>query len=229
MPDRPLILFPSPERADCENKSPVFTKTEKPSPERQFTRLQPSFTLLKTAFEQKALKIQQSPVGINPEFALVFEIIGDVDSFYTAVKNTDGLEWIFDSETEPFDPDDDFYQVNNKSGEKLADSLNGKLYCVMSNQQAMSQLLSLWQRYQNGEADVFKRGFAGLRDVFTHIKDLRKWDARDRIAETHALDYWRESLEFDGNSSIPFEVELFYRSDAVKRSNASETICHEIQ
>lgn len=229
MPDRPLILFPSPERADRENKSPVFTKTEKPSPERQFTRLQPSFTLLKTAFEQKALKIQQSPVGINPEFALVFEIIGDVDSFYTAVKNTDGLEWIFDSETEPFDPDDDFYQVNNKSGEKLADSLNGKLYCVMSNQQAMSQLLSLWQRYQNGEADVFKRGFAGLRDVFTHIKDLRKWDARDRIAETHALDYWRESLEFDGNSSIPFEVELFYRSDAVKRSNASETICHEIQ
>ena len=173
MPDRPLILFPSPERADRENKSPVFTKTEKPSPERQFTRLQPSFTLLKTAFEQKALKIQQSPVGINPEFALVFEIIGDVDSFYTAVKNTDGLEWIFDSETEPFDPDDDFYQVNNKSGEKLADSLNGKLYCVMSNQQARSQLLSLWQRYQNGEADVFKRGFAGLRDVFTHIKDLR--------------------------------------------------------
>lgn len=229
MSDRPLILFPSPERADRENKSPVFTKTEKPSFERQFTRLQPSFTLLKTAFEQKTLKIQQSPTGINPEFALVFEIIGTVNNFYTAVKNMNGLEWIFDSETEPFDPDDDFYQVDNKSGRKLEDQLNGKLYCVMSNQQAMSQLLSLWQRYQNGEADVFKRGFAGLRDVFTHIKDLRKWDARDRIAETHALDYWRESLEFYGNSPVPFEVELFYRSDAVKRSNASETICREIQ
>lgn len=229
MPDRPLILFPSPERADREHKPSVFTKTVRPSFGKQFTRLQPSFTLLKTAFEQKALKIQQSPTGINPEFALVFEIIGTVDNFYTAVKNTDGFEWIFDSETEPFDPDDDFYQVDNTSNEKLNTPLNGKLYCIMSNQQAMLQLLSLWQRYQNGEADVFKRGFAGLRDVFTHIKDLRKWDARDRIAETHALDYWRESLEFDGNSSIPFEVELFYRSDAVKRSNASETICHEIQ
>ena len=137
MPDRPLILFPSPERADREHKTPVFTKTVRPSFGRQFTRLQPSFNLLKNAFEQKALKLQQSPTGINPEFALVFEIIGTVDNFYTAVKNTDGLEWIFDSEVEPFDPDDDFYQVDKDSGERVDDSLNGKLYCVMSNQQAM--------------------------------------------------------------------------------------------
>jgi hypothetical protein len=142
MPDRPLILFPSPERADREHKPSVFTKTVRPSFGKQFTRLQPSFTSLKTAFEQKALKIQQSPTGINPEFALVFEIIGTVDNFYTAVKNTDGFEWIFDSETESFDPDDDFYQVDNTSNEKLNTPLNGKLYCVMSNQQAMLQLLS---------------------------------------------------------------------------------------
>lgn len=213
MPDRPLILFPSPERADREHKTPVFTKTVRPSFGRQFTRLQPSFNLLKNAFEQKALKLQQSPTGINPEFALVFEIIGTVDNFYTAVKNTDGLEWIFDSEVEPFDPDDDFYQVDKDSGERVDDSLNGKLYCVMSNQQAMAQLLSLWQRHQNGESDVFKRGFAGLRDIFTHIKDIRKWDARDRITETHALDYWRESLEFDGDSPVPFEIELWFNID----------------
>ncbi|MBS6799461.1 MAG: S8 family peptidase [Firmicutes bacterium] len=229
MPDRPLILFPSPKRADREHKTPVFTKTMKPSFGRQFTRLQPSFNVLKTAFEQKALKIQQSPTGINPEFALVFEIIGTVDNFYTAVKNTDGLEWIFDSEAEPFNPDDDFYQVDKESGKRVDDSINGKLYCVMSNQQAMSQLLSLWQRHQNGEKDVFKRGFAGLRDVFTHIKDIRKWDARDRIEETHALDYWRESLEFDGDSPIPFEIELFFRNEATKRNNAAETIRCEVQ
>lgn len=229
MPDRPLILFPSPERADREHKTPVFTRTAKPSFGRQFARLQPSFNVLRTAFEQKALKIQQSPTGINPEFALVFEIIGTVDNFYTAVNNTEGLEWIFDSNSDPFEPDDDFYQIDRDTGEKIDDSLNGKLYCVMSNQQAMSQLLSLWQRYKNGETDVFKRGFAGLRDVFTHIRDIRKWDAKDRIAETHAVDYWRESLEFDGDAPVPFEIELFFRSDAAKRSNAAETIRREIQ
>lgn len=229
MPDRPLILFPSPERADREHKPSVFTRTVRPSFRKQFTRLQPSFTLLKTAFEQKALKVQQSPTGINPEFALVFEIIGAVDNFYTAVKNTDGFEWIFDSETEPFDPDDDFHQVDNTSNEKLNTPLNGKLYCVMSNQQAMLQLLSLWKRYQNEETNVFKRGFAGLRDIFTHIKDLRKWDARDRIEETNALEYWRSSLEIDGDSPVPFEIELFFRSDATKRNISTETIHREIR
>ena len=229
MPDRPLILFPSPEHADREHKTPVFTRTIKPSFGRQFTRLQPSFSVLKTAFEKKALKIQQSPTGINPEFALVFEIIGTVDSFYTAVKHTEGFEWIFDSESDPFEPDDDFYQINKDSGQRVDDFLNGKLYCVMSNQQAMLQLLSLWQRYQNGEADVFKRNFTGLRDIFTHIKNIRKWEAQDRIAETHAVEYWRESLEFDGNSPVPFEIELFFRNDATKRNIATETIRREIQ
>ena len=229
MPDRPLILFPSPEKADREHRTSVFTRPVMPSLERQLARLQPSFNLLKSAFEQKALKIQQSPTGMNPEFALVFEIIGSVDNFYTAVKRADGLEWIFDSETASFDPDDDFYQVDKDTGERVDDVLNGKLYCIMSNQQAMAQLLLLWQRYQNGETDVFKRGFAGLRDVLTHIKNIRRWDASDRITETHALDYWRESLEFDGDSPVPFEIELFFRSDVIKRSNSAETIRREIQ
>ena len=60
MPDRPLILFPSPERADREHKPPVFTKTSIPSYGRQFTRLQPSFNVLNSAFTQKSLKVQLS-------------------------------------------------------------------------------------------------------------------------------------------------------------------------
>lgn len=63
------------------------------------------------------------------------------------------------------------------------EDLSGKLYCVMSNQQAMLQLLSLWNHFQNGEENVFQHGFAGIRDVFTHIKNIRKWGAHDRIAE----------------------------------------------
>ena len=108
MPDRPLILFPTPEKADRESKPPVFNRTKFPSTNRQFNRLQPSFNVLRTAFEQKAVTIQQSPIGINPDFALVFEIIGTVDNFYTAVQHVDGLEWIFEKESEPFAADDDF-------------------------------------------------------------------------------------------------------------------------
>lgn len=229
MTDRPLILFPSPEHADRERRKSAFPSFIKPSKERQFRRLQPSLTVLKNSFEQKALKIQQSPTGIDPEFALVFEVIGTVDNFYTAVKNTKGLEWMFDSEAGPFKSDDDFYQVDKKSGKRADSLLNGKLYCVMSNQQAMEQLLSLWTRYQKGEDDIFKRGYAGLRDIFTQLKIIRKWDARDRIEETHAIEYWRESLAVEGNQFVPFEIELFYRNDIEKRNKAIEAISYEIE
>ena len=172
MPDRPLILFPTPERADRESKSRVPVNTNCPPFDRQFNRLQPSFNVLRTAFEQKAVTIQQSPIGINPDFALVFEIIGTVNSFYTAVQHVEGLEWIFEKESEPFAADEDFYYID-EHGQKSDESLSGKVYCVMSNQQAMLQLLSLWNRYQNREENVFQRGFTGIKDVFTHIKNIR--------------------------------------------------------
>lgn len=63
MPDRPLILFPSPERADRERKAPSFPRIMKPSFSRQFARLQPSFNVLQAAFEQKNLKSSNHQQG----------------------------------------------------------------------------------------------------------------------------------------------------------------------
>jgi len=222
------MLFPFPERADREAKTPFFSRTKRPDYARQFSRLQPTFAILLSAFEQKNLRIQNSPVGINPDFALVFEIIGSADNFYTAVKYCEGLEWMFDQECDSFDPDDDFYEVDKTTGEKSDEQLSGKLYCVMSNQQAIDQLLSLWQRHKSGETDVFQRGFAGVRDVFTKIKNIRRWNAQDRIAETFALEYWRESMLLDGDVPITFEIEIFYRAEAEKRQTAVRTISYEI-
>lgn len=227
MPERPLILFPSPERADREKKSSVFKKSVFPSPQKQYSRLQPQFQVLQTAFKQKSVTLQQTSAGIDPEFALVFEIIGTVDNFYTAVRHTEGLEWLFDCELEPIESDEEFYSLS-EDGDKSNELLEGKLYCVMSNQNALEQLLSLWERYQNGETNIFQRGFAGLRDVFTHIKKIRKWGPEDRIAETHVLEYWRESLSLDGDIPIPFEIELFFRNERRKRNSAFEVIQKEI-
>ena len=228
MPDRPIILFPTPELAERERKPAGFPTIARPAFDRQYNRLQPTFRVLQTAFEQKNLKIQQSPMGLNPDFALVFEIVGSVDSFYTAVKNSDGLEWLFDKDSDPITPDNDFYE-EDRNGVRTENTLDGKLYCIMSNQQAMAQLLSLWKRHQSGEKDVFQRGFAGLRDIFTHIKNIRKWGAQDRIAETHVVEYWRDWLIYNGDTPVPFEIELFFRSDPAKRNISVQTIEHEIR
>ncbi len=229
MPERPIILFPIPERADRNKKPPGYNRIKTPDFPTQYRRLSPAFDTLKSAFEQKNIRIQGSPTGINPDFALVFEIIGSVENFYTAVNHCEGLEWIFDQEFDEFEPDDDFYAVDKKTGEKSKQPLTGKLYCIMANQQAMNQMLSLWRRHTEGEVDVFQRGFAGLRDVFTKIKNIRRWDAQDRISETYAMEYWKESLIVDGDAPVPFEIELFYRTELNMRKNAVRSISNEVK
>lgn len=196
----------------------------KPTFRKQYNRLQPAFKVLKDAFEKKRVQIQNAPVGMNPEYALVFEVVGSVDNFYTAVKNSEGLEWLFDKEAFEIEPDEDFYFDKDKTK-----NLSGKVYCVMSNQEAMEQMLSCWKRFNDGESDVFARGIAGLRDIFVNIKQIRTWTSEDRIQETRILDYWRESLELDGNVAIPFEVELFYRNDNEKRVLAETAVILEVE
>ena len=124
MIERPLLLFPNPERAERETKSGGPPKeVKKPSFQNQYNRLQPTFRTLQLAFRQKNLQLQKSTNGINPDFALVFEVIGSVDNFYTAVRNVEGLEWIFGKDVSDFSPDDVFYEVDKKTGEKTQDLL----------------------------------------------------------------------------------------------------------
>ena len=224
MAERPIILFPEPQLADRDKRKNPMPIMNKPTFRKQYNRLQPAFNVLKDAFEKKRIQIQNAPVGMNPEYALVFEVVGSVDSFYTAVKNSEGLEWLFDKESFDIEPDEDFYYDKDKTK-----NLSGKVYCVMSNQEAMEQMLSCWRRFNDGESDVFARGYAGLRDIFVNIKQIRTWTAEDRIQETQILEYWRDSLELDGNVAVPFEVELFYRNDQEKRTLAEKTVILEVE
>lgn len=224
MSDRPIILFPKPESASRNTRPTFVPPPQKPSFSKQFNRLQPSFGVLKEAFDKKRIQIQNAPIGMNPEYALVFEVVGSVDNFYTAVKKSEGLEWIFDKESFEIEPDEDFYYSDDNKK-----ALSGKVYCVMSNQEAMEQMLSCWKRYNDGESDVFVRGYTGLRDIFTNIIEIRTWTVEDRLEETHVLEYWKESLQIDGDNPVPFELELFYRNDLNKRAMAENVISSEIK
>lgn len=223
MVERPIILFPKPQLANRDKGTSGFSKVTKPSFGTQYNRLQPTFKVLREAFEKKRVQIQNTLVGVNPEYALVFEIVGSVDDFYRAVNKSEGMEWLFDKESFAIEPDEDFYDEKDRSK-----SLSGKVYCIMSNQEAMEQMISCWERYRDGESDVFARGYAGLKNIFVHIKGIRTWNASDRIQETQVVEYWKESLEIDGNEVVPFEVELFYRQDEKKRIRAEEIVVSEI-
>ena len=216
MPERPLLLFPTPEAASRSTLGGGGGRLRRPTLQRQWDRLSPVFSQLQTAFDARRVEIQQNAAGINPEQVLVIETVGSIDNFANAVKRIDGLEWMGEIEIDEITPDEEFYDETKPDKE-----LSGRLYLVMTNQQALEQMLSLWQRYHANPNMQFERGLTKFRDVFLHLKNIRRWDVQDRLLETGIIDAWREDLEHDGDRVISFEAELWFRgSDELRAASA---------
>ena len=176
MAERPLILFGQPNKAKKSNRNGGPPTIQRPSHLRQAERLAPQMNALQSA----VAILKQSPMGIEAEKTIVFEVVGSADTFYTAIKNLGSdAEWIFDM-PEELDISDDFYVLkqNKKTGERTRDeeknTIGGKIYCVLSNGRAMEEIHSLWGRYSQDRNTAFPKGKTGLRDVFElYLLDFR--------------------------------------------------------
>lgn len=62
MAERPIILFPTPQLANRDKRKIPIPKVNKPSFGTQYNRLQPTFKVLREAFEKRGFnfKIRQS-------------------------------------------------------------------------------------------------------------------------------------------------------------------------
>ncbi len=224
MPERPLLLFPTPETASRSTLGGGGGRVRRPTPQQQWDRLSPVFSQLQAAFELRRVEIQQNASGITPEQVLVFETIGSIDKFANAVKRIDGLEWMGEIEIDEITPDEEFYDET-----KPDKDLSGRLYLVMTNQQALEQMLSLWRRYQENSAMEFEYGLTKFRDVFLHLKSIRRWDVQDRLLETGVIDTWQEDLEYDGDRIITFEAELWFRGGDELRATGASHVTNLVQ
>jgi hypothetical protein len=114
-------------------------------------------------------------------------------------------------------------EIDSKTREK--ERLSGRLFLSMSDRQAMEKLLSLQKSWDRPDKS-FKRGYTKWKEIFRHIKNIRKWSVEDRIRETGLLDLWKDELEIKkGTSSkISFEIELWYRNDPNSRNQAETNI-----
>lgn len=224
MHERPLLLFPTPQPADRTKQKPQFGRVHKPDVTRQGQRLSPMFNQLQAAFEDRRVEIQQSIAGIDPEQVLVIETIGSVENFANAVKRIEGLDWMGELESDEIAPDIDFYDEDNPERK-----LNGRLYLVMTNQQALHEMLSLWRRYKDDQSMQFERGLTKFRDVFLHLKSIRRWDVQDRLLETGVIDIWKADLEDNGDRVIPFEAELWFREKNGLRAVSASLVTNLVQ
>lgn len=231
MAERPIILFGQPNKAEKESRHGGPRNFQRPSHSRQAERLAPKMTALQDA----VATIKQSPMGIEAEKTLVFDVIGEANKFYTAVQHLgENAEWIFDLPHD-FDTSDDFYFT--KKGEDpntfVRDTdkavIGGKVYCVLSNARAMEEILSLWNSYSRDKDTPFPRGKTGLRDVFDSLENISFWGYKQRIEETGILEIWKEELSDAGLGDVKCEFELFYRSDTAKRAKGEQELKVEIE
>ncbi|GGG71680.1 S8 family peptidase [Paenibacillus radicis (ex Gao et al. 2016)] len=211
MAERPLLIFPAPSETGREKKGNNIPRTHFPGVQRQIDRIEPIFSRLEDAFDSQRAHLATTLTGAIPEQAIVFETIGTIEDFINAVKLIDGLEWLAEWE-QNFDPDDDFYIVDE--GEPTDKKLGGRLFLIMSDQRAITELRSLWERYKNG--DGLPRGKGRFKGLFTQLKNIRLWDISDRFRGTGLELDWKDKME-QGEERIRFEVELWFRSSADKR------------
>lgn len=224
MAEYPLLIFPLPSRSERQKRNSGFNRNRKvPSAQEQSSRLTPQFQRLQEAMENQRLTLQSTSLGIQPEQTLVFETIGTVENFARVIQKISGLEWLGELDLTDIEPGDGF--EDEKDSDK---KLTGQLFLIMTDQRALNELQNLFIKWSKDPGTPFPRGLAPLKEAFQHLRTIRPWDARDRIRETGLLEDWKERIEH-GQETVPFEVELWYRSDTNRQQKANAYLENVIQ
>ena len=218
MADYPLLVFPTPSRAERAKRTGFPSGGRRPSSDDQARRLAPQFHRLQEAIERKRIALQDNPSGILPEQVLVLETIGSIQDFVNIIRWVDGLEWLGEFEQEDMEPEHGFEDESNPDRR-----LRGQLFLIMTDQRALDEFRSLFDRWRVNPDEPFPYGRAKLKSAFVHLYDIRPWDAEDRIRETGILDDWESRLN-DDSESVPFEAELWFRSDEQRRNQAESYV-----
>ena len=218
MADRPLLIFAEPAMAERAKRSGGGSSFRMPSAQEQTERLSPQFRHLNDALERKKIALQGNSLGIEPEHTLVIETYGAVEDFLEVVEKISGLEWLGDVELGPLSPEYGFEDSKDPGKE-----LDGWLCLVMTDELAQRELLSFFNRWQRNPSLRFPLGFAKLKEVFSHLRNIRPWGYEDRIRETGVLEDWQYRVA-QGQEIIPFEGELWFRRESGRRRQVEEYV-----
>lgn len=228
-PTRPLLAFDRTEQVDIPKRPPgkksPFKPVKRPKFDRQGRRVAPQFRALQTAMAGEAVTLTDATEATDPEHIVVFEVVGSVIGFIRATEKVDGLNFVADLVGDGYDPDEDFYYEDD-DGDVDDRRLPQTLYLVMANAQAITELIRLFELYQEHEGDVkFDTGLNPLKEVFSLLHTIRRWGPRDRVEETGLMDQWRESVAVRGASGIErVEIELVWMPTHEARAAVQERV-----
>ncbi len=207
----PILIFPNPVPADPTTQQGGGRPPNCPDPLRQGKRIGPKLRELLNTLADRRIKLQHSPLGITPEMVLVLETVGTIQDFIQTVKKIEGLEWLAEYEVNELPPVDGFENPDNPDK-----NLKGRLFLVMTNEQALKQLQSLFKRWCRSPEERFAQGLNPLKSVFQQLYEIRPWNMDDRLADTGLIDDWNERAA-SNQDTVSFEAELWYHNDPSRR------------
>lgn len=216
--DYPILVFPKKEEVERTKRKMVVQKPHFPSAGKMVQRIEPKFTKLQEALDNR-IHLQQGAEGLNPEEVLVLETAGRVEDFYKAVKRVDGLEWLIEEDFES-EPDEDFY-LTDEDGNRLDKELPSRLYLVSTNKKALDWLERHYKEYSNNPDAKFERGYGKFKEVFAQLRDVRSWDYRDRLDGSDFLHEW---INGDIECDVKFQIELWFRNTEKRRTEAQQKV-----
>lgn len=225
---RRLLAFPpaTPGSIPPSDRATPFRPVRRPSPGRQGARVIPQFSALGEALDQQRAELSETTTAADPELVAVFDLAGAVDTFMRAARLVEGLEFLTDLQEDRVDADDDFY-YEDPTG-VADDQVPQSLYMVMTNAQAVTELVRLFELWQEDPSVTFERGLNPLKQVFGLLRAIRRWGPEDRVRETGLLGQWREDVAVFGTQATSrVEIELWYRDDAGVRT-ASEARVRQV-
>ncbi|MGI3211030.1 S8 family peptidase [Roseovarius tibetensis] len=223
MAERPLLGLLQPNRTTPKGRAvPIQEKVAAPSVDRQAQRVGPKFDRLSQALPdaQRLAALQDDPAAIAPERALVFEIASTVVDFHRALSQISGLELLGEDEDE-VEPDDDFATTDKDGNRREDKAVPRRLFFTLPDAVALRELVSLWNRYKNGEE--ITRPHTEWKRVFAHLSDIRPWGPQDRVTED-AKNEWLERLRDFPDDPVRFEVEFWYRATVALRDRAHQRL-----
>lgn len=231
MPERPLILFAEPALAEKEAKNGRSGSFFKPTYQRQVARLSPKFELLQNALDQGNVRMTERATAIEPEYTLVFETAGNPEGFYTAIKTLQktypNVEWVLELAGKAPNTED-FYMLDRHGNRDDSKELSTKIFCVLTNQRALTQVMSLWNHFKVDSSYKFPHGLTGFKHLFLTLKDIHQWGIQERLEDTGVLDDWQVDLLDASRTMVNAQIELFYRNSPEKRNSAEAKLAQII-
>lgn len=94
-------------------------------------------------------------------------------------------------------------------------------YLLLPNARALTELLSLWRRWNSNQL-VF--GETPWRGVFELLRDLRPWGPQDRVQPLDADFLSEEIWGRDDDDLVPLEIELIYRASEAQAETQEQEV-----